>query len=325
MPADPAAGLTNRSGRAQAPPRRRPPQPASWRASRSACNRSLAASSACAAALPRAQLLRQLIATRVAERSSSSRSACSPPRGSPRRSAHSHGCVIDAFALHLRPIHRDHPDLRPAPPRAQPKHLDEQPGQRVLDDGGETPRSSSDQAPRFAVITLNATSSRHARSIRRDDRTPRAYAYNNNATRWIQLVVATPDVEELRCRGETGRGSCCCSRDALGWTSACGAKGASGPVLGGDRSRCVERERCGRGGCVAEHWCPVVSQGWRDAASHPRAGVRALSVVHRARGDRGPARRRLSGCREIARRLGRAPSTISRELQRNAAIGRGRR
>src|ERR1700735_92952 len=30
------------------------------------------------------------------------------------------------------------------------------------------------------------------------------------------------------------------------------------------------------------------------------------------------------GVREIARRLGRAPSTISRELQRNAAIGRGR-
>ena len=31
-----------------------------------------------------------------------------------------------------------------------------------------------------------------------------------------------------------------------------------------------------------------------------------------------------AGVREIARRLGRAPSTISRELQRNAAIGRGR-
>ena len=33
---------------------------------------------------------------------------------------------------------------------------------------------------------------------------------------------------------------------------------------------------------------------------------------------------RGAGVREIARRLGRAPSTISRELQRNAAIGRGR-
>jgi IS30 family transposase len=31
-----------------------------------------------------------------------------------------------------------------------------------------------------------------------------------------------------------------------------------------------------------------------------------------------------SGVREIARQLDRAPSTISRELQRNSAIGRGR-
>ena len=85
--------------------------------------------------------------------------------------------------------------------------------------------------------------------------------------------------------------SCRCSRNALGWASACGATGASGPVLGGDRSRCIEREGCGRGGCVAEHWCPVVPQGWRDAASRSRAGVGALSVVHRAGGDRGPARR----------------------------------
>ena len=94
--------------------------------------------------------------------------------------------------------------------------------------------------------------------------------------------------------------SCCCSGNALGWTSACGATGASGPVLGGDRSRCLEREGCGRGGCVAEHWCPVVSQGWRDAASHSRAGVRALSVLHRAGGDRGPARRWFWGARDRA-------------------------
>lgn len=117
--------------------------------------------------------------------------------------------------------------------------------------------------------------------------------------------------------------SCRCSWNALGWTSACGAAGASGPVLGSDRSRCIKREGCGRGGCVAEYWCPVVPQGWRDAASRSCAGVGALSVVHRAGGDRGPARGWL-WVREIARRLGRAPSTISRELQRNAAIGRGR-
>jgi IS30 family transposase len=66
----------------------------------------------------------------------------------------------------------------------------------------------------------------------------------------------------------------------------------------------------------------VVSQGWRDAVSHSRAGVGALSVFHRARRDRGPARTGLRGAG--ARQLGRAPSTISRELQRNAALRTGR-
>jgi len=55
----------------------------------------------------------------------------------------------------------------------------------------------------------------------------------------------------------------------------------------------------------------------------PRAGVWTLSVLYRARGDRSAARRWLR-VREIARQLGRAPSTISRELQRNAAIRTGR-
>src|SRR5437764_5075672 len=31
-------------------------------------------------------------------------------------------------------------------------------------------------------------------------------AYEPSMMGWIQLVVATPDVEELLCRGETGRG-----------------------------------------------------------------------------------------------------------------------
>jgi DNA-binding CsgD family transcriptional regulator len=117
--------------------------------------------------------------------------------------------------------------------------------------------------------------------------------------------------------------SCRCSRNALGWASACGATGASGPVLGGDRSRGIKRKRCGRGGCVAEHWCPVVPQGWRYAASRSRAGVgRYLSFSERE--EIAVLLAGGSGVREIARRLGRAPSTISRELQRNAAIGRGR-
>jgi IS30 family transposase len=71
---------------------------------------------------------------------------------------------------------------------------------------------------------------------------------------------------------------------------------------------------------IGVRWFP---EGWRDAASHPRAGVWALSVLRRAGGDRGPARSRL-WVREIARQLGRAPSTISRELQRNSALRTGR-
>src|SRR4051794_26983415 len=41
-------------------------------------------------------------------------------------------------------------------------------------------------------------------------------------------------------------------------------------------------------------------KGWRDAASHARAGVWALSVVRRAGGDRGPARTGLRDTRDRA-------------------------
>jgi hypothetical protein len=115
---------------------------------------------------------------------------------------------------------------------------------------------------------------------------------------WIQLVVATPDVGSCYGEEKPGVESCRGSRNALGWASACGATGASGPVLGGDRSRCIKREGCGRGGCVAEHWCPVVPQ--RDAASRSCAGVWPLSVLLRAGGDCGPARRRCRGASDRA-------------------------
>jgi hypothetical protein len=77
---------------------------------------------------------------------------------------------------------------------------------------------------------------------------------------WIQLVVATPDVEESRrdAQKKPCFGSCHCSREARCWTSACWAQGTSGPLLGGDRSRGIKRKRCGGGGSLAEHWCPVV-------------------------------------------------------------------
>jgi len=85
-------------------------------------------------------------------------------------------------------------------------------------------------------------------------------AYEPAMMRWIQLVVATPDVEESRrdAQKKPCFGSCHCSREARCWTSACWAQGTSGPLLGGDRSRGIKRKRCGGGGSLAEHWCPVV-------------------------------------------------------------------
>jgi len=78
------------------------------------------------------------------------------------------------------------------------------------------------------------------------------------------------------------------------------------------------------GGCVVERWCPVVSQGRRDAVSHPRAPVSGRYLSFTEREEIAVLLARGSGVREIARQLGRAPSTISRELQRNAAIRTGR-
>jgi putative transposase len=78
--------------------------------------------------------------------------------------------------------------------------------------------------------------------------------------------------------------------DAVAGTSAGGAEGAPPAVLGGDRSRPVERGRGGRGGRVGCGWRPLVSGGWRDAVGRPGPAVGALPVVHRAGGDRSSSR-----------------------------------
>ena len=78
--------------------------------------------------------------------------------------------------------------------------------------------------------------------------------------------------------------------------SAAGGAGASRAVLGGDRSRSVERGRGGGGGCVGGRWRPVVQGGWRHAAvCDPGSAVGALSVVCRAGGDRVVARPEVWG------------------------------
>src|SRR5204862_526372 len=68
---------------------------------------------------------------------------------------------------------------------------------------------------------------------------------------------------------------------------------------------------------------PVVPGGWWYAIDQQCPALGAIPVVRRARRDRAsPARG--CGVRETARLLGRCPSTISRELRRNAATRSGR-
>src|SRR3954447_22285176 len=88
--------------------------------------------------------------------------------------------------------------------------------------------------------------------------------------------------------------------------------------------------RRGGGRGLASRGGTLVPEGGRHATIPSRAGgeaaVRAFSVVCRAGGDRDLARATARGCggaRETPRRLARAPSTISRELRRNAATRSG--
>jgi hypothetical protein len=58
--------------------------------------------------------------------------------------------------------------------------------------------------------------------------------------------------------------------------------------------------------------------GWRDATDHVDPRVGPIPVLLRARGDRALARLEGWGARDRSR-IGRSPSTISRELRRNAS------
>ena len=98
---------------------------------------------------------------------------------------------------------------------------------------------------------------------------------------------------------------------------------ASAAVLGGDRAGGSSEEAAAEAGVSRRRGRPVVSGGWRHADGHPGPAVGAVSV-------RSPSGRRSRSCaprgcgvREIARQLGRSPSTISRELRRNAATRGG--
>jgi hypothetical protein len=128
------------------------------------------------------------------------------------------------------------------------------------------------------VITRNATCSGQWGSIARDARTPsqtRARSLPPGRFKWSSQRLT---LRSCAAQEKPRFGSCRCGRDAVGRTPTGWASGRSGPVLGGDRSKGIKRG-CRRGsGCLAEHWCPVVLRGWRDAAAQPHAGVWALSV-----------------------------------------------
>src|SRR5512144_1573118 len=109
---------------------------------------------------------------------------------------------------------------------------------------------------------------------------------------------------------------------AVAWSPIGGAAGAPATVLGGDRARGLHRGRRGGGRRVADGRGPMVPRGWRHAFHHPVPAVRALPVVRRAGGDRDPARS-VSGSGRSPAHLSRSPSTISRELRRNAATRGG--
>ena len=138
----------------------------------------------------------------------------------------------------------------------------------------------------------------------------------------IQLVVATPDVGELLWRGETGRGIVPLQPERVGVDIRLGRREhGSGS---GRRSLKVHQARTLRSRRVCCR--ALVSGGSARVAVCRLLDRRCWGVICRSRSGREIAvlLARGSGVRAIARALGRAPSTISRELQRNAAIGRGR-
>ncbi len=87
----------------------------------------------------------------------------------------------------------------------------------------------------------------------------------------------------------------------------------------------------GNGECdsrVGERWivalgAALVSRGWRHAANRFNVTLGLLYLLFLEREELAPLRAQDLGVREIARRLGRSPSTVSSERRRNAATRSG--
>jgi transcriptional regulator with XRE-family HTH domain len=149
----------------------------------------------------------------------------------------------------------------------------------------------------------------------------------NRKSRTVDSGGRLNTVAEGGCDGRsTAFGSGFAGQAEVAWSVPCGAAGASAPVLVVSSQRALERGRGDGGRRIAAGRVPLVPAGRRDGPGH-------LSWSSKP-----PSRRYLSfterekiallqaqglGMRQIARRLGRAASTISRELRRNAATRGG--
>ena len=122
------------------------------------------------------------------------------------------------------------------------------------------------------------------------------------------------------CSGASAGGSCDAWADVVAGAAVGGEAGGSAAVLGGGRGRARRVRSRGRGrGRVAGGWQPggsATAGGMPPISLAPLSG-RYLSFAEREEIAILHAQR--VGVREIARRLDRSPSTISRELRRNAS------
>jgi hypothetical protein len=128
------------------------------------------------------------------------------------------------------------------------------------------------------------------------------------------------------CCGETevasGR-SGAASSDAVTWAAPGQPAGDPAALLAQDLRGAVERGRRHRLRRVHAGGHAVVPRSWRHDHQSPLSHRRgAICRLPRARRSRCCGAQRC-GVREVARRLGRSPSTISRELRRNAATRGG--
>lgn len=126
------------------------------------------------------------------------------------------------------------------------------------------------------------------------------------------------------CEAAVGGGSGVAGADAFPGSARAVAGGAAG-VLAADPVGDDDAGGVRSCGCVVAGGFPLVPSCWRDVTGELGGALGPLPVVCREREEIALLRAKDYGVREIARRVGRDPGTISRELRRNAATRGGKR